>query len=120
MEPQATNAVGYPEFYIYKVPSIGTKAPEVKRVESFAIESDLIDQQSAGDNSAAQLALVPVRPSEERFAYWKPREPLYVPLNRRNIETIEIRLRTAQGIPVRFPPDAGKVMVRLHIRPSLL
>jgi hypothetical protein len=77
---------------------------------------NVLEHVPVGDTKAPILRIVPVSRKHGDIVHNTYEKPLYVPLQQKNFDSIEIDIRTDAGTPVPF--EYGKVLVTLHFRHS--
>ncbi len=103
------------ELDVEDLPWYSRHACDVHRgFHSMYVYCDVLEHVPVGDTRAPLLRIVNVRGSNGESIYRIYDKPLYVPLQKKNFESLEIDIRTDTGIPVPF--EYGKVVVTLHFR----
>lgn len=80
--------------------------------------TDIIESQIVGDVLAPLLKIVNVRGSDGEIISKQYERPQYLPVSRKNIDTIEINIRTHMGELTPF--ERGRSYVKLHFRQKYL
>lgn len=80
----------------------------------FYLYSDIVEPQVIGDIQAPLLRIITVRGHDGDMIHELYDRPHYVPILRKNFQTIEIVIRTHTGNLVSFA--RGKLIVKLHFR----
>jgi len=83
---------------------------------SAVVYTDIILPQIIGNVQAPVLRVVPIDGKVGKLLVYRFNSPDYVTLARSSISSIEINIRTDHGDPIVF--HSGKVMCKLHFRPS--
>lgn len=78
------------------------------------IYSDITQPEIVGDIVAPLLRTLTVKGKDGEMIHEQFERPHYLPVSRKNIETIEIVIRTHSGRYVSF--ERGKLIVKLHFR----
>jgi len=81
---------------------------------SMYVYCDLLEHVPVGDTRAPLLRIVNVCGNSGESINRNYDKPQYVPLQKKNFESLEIDIRTDAGNPVPF--EFGKVVVTLHFR----
>ena len=103
------------KLYISEPSSHTAKKAHIKNYSSMYIYSDVIKYQIVGDSQAPLLATMPLHGSRNQQYFWEFNPPYYLPVNKKSIPSIEMRICTETAEP--FPFDQhGWVVVRLHFR----
>ena len=85
------------------------------KITSFFIYTDIVTHQYLGDRYSKVLRVVALDSSPYTSYVNKIYDaPHYIPLERNNIETIDIDIRDDRGNPAQF--DGGTVITKLHFR----
>ena len=82
---------------------------------SLYVSSDLVKLQTFGNGYEPLIGIVPIVPLANGHEYWKANPPLYLPLNRSILDTIEIWIKNEKREPFPFRENS-KVILRLHFR----
>lgn len=85
-------------------------------LQAIYIYSDLIEPVPVGDTMAPLLRIVDTDSDHGRNCIKQYEKPRYLPVRKKNFDTIEIDIRTDTGM--RVPFENGKVIVVLHFRQS--
>lgn len=80
----------------------------------FYLYTDIVEPQVIGDVQAPLLRIITVRGQDGGMIHELFDRPHYVPILRKNFQTIEIVIRTHSGQLVSFA--RGKLIVKLHFR----
>lgn len=97
-------------------PSMHTaKKAHIKRYSTMYIYCDVIKFQIIGDSQAPLIATMPVQGSRNQHTFWEFNPPYYVPVNKKSIPSIEMKICTERAEPFPFDPHSW-VVVRLHFR----
>lgn len=80
--------------------------------------SDIVEPQIVGDTVAPLLRVIPVKGEDGDMIHEVFDRPHYIPVTRKNFQTIETVIRTHTGRLVSF--DRGKLIVKLHFRQKYL
>lgn len=91
------------------------KRAVISNFSSIFIYSDIARYQLVGDIQAPLLAVVPVKGEDGTQQDWTFNPPYYIPVNKRSIETIEIKLANEFGEEIPFLPG-GLAIIRLNFR----
>ena len=86
----------------------------MNKYNSIYVYTDIIQNQTTGDVKAPLLRVVPVTSKYGTVSCIHYDRPHYLPLNRKDIHTVEIHLRDDQGELISF--ESGKVVVTLVFR----
>lgn len=78
------------------------------------IYTDIIQPEMVGGIVAPLLRILTVKGKDGEMVHAQFERPHYLPLSRKNIESIEIVIRTHSGRYVSF--ERGKLIVKLHFR----
>ena len=79
------------------------------------IYSDIVDYQVVGDSYVPLLRSINIADTDKQYPILVYDKPHYVRLSRRQIEDIEIDIKSDQDQPIPF--TYGKVVIKLHFRP---
>ena len=90
------------------------QSPQLKRVTSMLVYSDIVELSLVGDTQAPLLESLPIQSKFGDQAYWSFNPPYYVCLREKQITTITIQLCDDTGET--FPIADGKVLCRLNFR----
>lgn len=82
------------------------------------IYSDLVEPQIVGDTVAPLLRVIPVKGHDGEMIHEVFDRPHYIPVTRKNFQTIETVIRTHTGRLMSF--ERGKLIVKLHFRQKYL
>lgn len=86
-------------------------------LEAFYVYCDILECIPVGDTEAPLLRIVDSGAERQGTLVRRHYEtPLYVPVQKKNFDTIEVDIRTDTGEPVPF--ERGKVILTLHFRKS--
>ena len=97
--------------YMFK----GDKVADINRgLTALYIYCDILEYVSVGDTKAPLLRIVPVDGRNGESIYKVFGEPRYIPLQKKNFQSIEINIRDDIGNPIPF--ETGKLVVTLHFR----
>jgi hypothetical protein len=91
---------------------------QMNSIRALYVYSDIVKYQNVGDSCVPLLRVVPVD-NAIQFGEYITRTfttPHYVPVLKRNINTIEIDIKTDYSERIHF--GIGKVYVQLHFRPK--
>src|SRR6218665_1886436 len=94
---------------------VSTKAPDVNRgFTSMYLYCDVLEDFPVGDTKAPLLRIVPVTGKSCNIVHNIYEKPIYVPLQKKNFDSIEIDIRsdTVKAEPFEY----GKVIVTHHFR----
>ena len=92
-----------------------TNACDVNRgVSSMYVYCNVLEHVPVGDTKAPLLRIVRVTDKSGHNVHTIYEKPLYVPLQQKNFDSIEIDIRSDVGNPIPF--EYGKVLVTLHFR----
>lgn len=75
---------------------------------------DVLEHVLVGDTKSPLLRIVQVDGKGNDTVHARYEKPIYVPLQKKHFESIEIDIRTDTGKPIPF--EYGKVIVTLHFR----
>jgi hypothetical protein len=92
----------------------GRVADITKGINSLFIYCDLLEHVAVGDARAPLLRIVSAAGSNGEIVTKTFEEPVYVPLQKKNFDSIEIDIRDDLGRSIAF--ESGKVIVTLHFR----
>lgn len=84
----------------------------------FYIYSDIVEPQIVGHTVAPLLRVITVKGEDGDMVHEVFDRPHYVPLSRKNFQTIETIIRTHTGRLVPF--ERGQLIVKLHFRQTFL
>jgi len=101
---------------LYRLALTGVHSPSLPRVESIYVYTDIAKHQAVGDAEAPLLGIIPVKGSFGERCYWSFNPLAYVGVNRSNVSSIRIMLRSETGEPVPFPKDSSSVICGLHFK----
>ena len=93
---------------------VAEQVSKVNKYNAIYVYTDIIQNQTTGDVKAPLLRVVPVTSKYGTVSCIHYDRPHYLPLNRKDIHTIEIHLRDDQGELISF--ESGKVVVTLVFR----
>jgi len=94
-----------------------TKACDINRgFASMYVYCDVLEHVTIGDTKAPLLRIVQVSGNSGDRVQAIYDKPIYVPLQKKNFDSIEIDIRNDNGKPIPF--EYGKVIVTLHFRLS--
>ena len=88
--------------------------PSLRIFKSIFVYTDIIKDQIVGDTQVPLLGALPVIEKPGNQLYWAFQHPLYVPITKNFIDTIEIKMTDETGKTIMFKD--GLAIVRLHIR----
>ena len=94
--------------------STALDAPDVRSVYVYC---DVLEHVAVGDTRVPLLRIVDKSKKKSENVHKVMNPILYVPLQKKNFDTVEINMMTDSGIPVPFRP--GKAFVVLEFRRSL-
>ena len=78
---------------------------------------DLIESTFVGDTRVPLLRTVKVDVTSQRLIHRTYTNPIYIPLQKKHFDSVEVNIMTDTGKPVSFAP--GKSVVVLHFRKSI-
>ncbi len=81
---------------------------------SMYVYCDVLEHVLVGDTKSPLLRIVQVDGKGNDTVHARYEKPIYVPLQKKHFESIEIDIRTDTGKPIPF--EYGKVIVTLHFR----
>ena len=101
------------------IPNTSTQPPLLENPGAMFIYSDIVKYQMVSDTQVPVMGIVPSdgEHADRRTFVFNP--AIYIPLATDELDTIEIDIRTPQGIYFPFWPESN-VMVRLDVRPQLV
>ena len=88
--------------------------PQLKRLSSMFVYSDIVELSLVGDTQAASLGFLPIQSKFGDQAYWSFNPPYKVRLHEKHVTTITIQLCDDTG--EEFPIADGKVLCGLNFR----
>ena len=88
--------------------------PSLRIFKSIFVYTDIIKDKIVGDTQVPLLGALPVIEIPGNQLYWAFQHPLYVPIIKNFIDTIEIKMTDETGKTIMFKD--GLAIVRLHIR----
>src|ERR1043165_2632417 len=92
-----------------------TNACDINRgFSSMYVYCNVLEHAPVGDTQAPLLRIVRVSDRSGHNVHTIYEKPLYVPLQQKNFDSIEIDIRSDVGSPIAF--EYGKVLVTLHFR----
>jgi hypothetical protein len=107
--------LNYDEDEDYVFEFMGANACDVNRgFSSLYIYCNVLEQVPVGDTKAPLLRIVNVSGKSGESVRTTYEKPIYVPLQQKTFDSIEINIRTDTGDPVPF--ESGKCIVTLHFR----
>lgn len=93
----------------------GNRVSDITRgINSIFIYCDLLEHVPVGDTKAPLLRIIDARGENGETVHRSFDEPRYVPLQKRNFDSIELDIRDDLGNPVAF--ENGKLVTTLHFR----
>jgi hypothetical protein len=105
------------QFTLLKDEVRGSYAVDIQNgMYSAFVYTDIILPQIIGDVQAQVLRVLPLGGKPGQLMVFRFNSPDYVTLARSSISSIEINIRTDHGEPIIF--NSGKVLCKLHFRPS--
>ena len=104
------------EYIVFEAtrPTRADLTPQLKRLSTMFVYSDIVELSLIGDTQAASLGFLPIQSKFGDQAYWSFNPPYYVRLREKHITTITIQLCDDTG--KEFPIANGKVLCRLNFR----
>jgi hypothetical protein len=75
---------------------------------------DAVECVAVGDTLAPLLRIVTIKGPRGEMTYIQYDEPRYIPLQKKNFDSIEMDIRDDMGNAIPF--DSGKLIVTLHFR----
>jgi len=100
-----------PAPYVFK----GNKVCDINRgVTAIYIYCDILEYVPVGDTKAPLLRIVPADGQNGESIYRVFEEPRYIPLQKKNFDSIEVDIRDDSGESIPF--ETGKLAVTLHFR----
>lgn len=97
-------------------PSMHTsKKAHIMKYSTMYIYCDVIKYQIVGDSQAPLIATMPVQCFRNQPCFWEFNPPYYIPVNKKYIPTIEMKICTETADLFPFDPHSY-VIVRLHFR----
>ena len=87
-----------------------------QRFHDLYVYSDIVQAQLVGDALVPLLRIVPVQGNDGQRVSRSFERPHYLPVSRREFETIEVNIKRDTGESVPF--ELGKVLLTLHFRQS--
>lgn len=101
----------------YSIVTSDTAADANNGLEAFYVYCDILECIPVGDTEAPLLRIVDSGAERQGTLVRRHYEtPIYVPVQKKNFDTIEVDIRTDTGEPVPF--ERGKVILTLHFRKS--
>ena len=91
------------------------KKASLKKLGTMYIYCDAVKYQIVGDTQAPLIAMLQVEESPNKECHWIFNPVHYLPVNKRSIPSIELRICTESGDPFPFEPN-GNVVAQLHVR----
>ena len=101
---------------LYRLSTVGKRTVRLPKTESIYIYSDVAKLQAVGDTEASLLGIVPVTGNFGERCHWAFNPPIYMGVNKANIEERRVTLRTESGDMVPFPKDCPSVICCLRFR----
>jgi hypothetical protein len=99
-------------------PTYTWKADQVsdisRGINNLFIYCDIIESTIVGDTKAPLLRIVEAKGSIGEIITRTYDDPRYIPLQKKNFDSIEIDIRDQLGAPIQF--ETGRVIVTLHFR----
>ena len=103
------------KLYISEPSTFTAKKAHIKKYNSMYIYCDVIKYQIVGDSQAPLIATMPIQGSRNQQSFWEFNPPYYIPVNKKSITSIEMKICTEKAEPFPFDPNSW-VVVRLHFR----
>jgi hypothetical protein len=118
LEPRLASVLGFPTFLYTNLDyarEIKSNLPEqYVEIGELFLYTDIISHEYIGDVKAKVLRIVGMDSSTNKQVSKLYDNPHYVPLERNNIDTVQIQIKDKTGRIVRF--KSGTVIVKLHFR----
>ena len=121
---QPDNDLTGPSFLTYTLPLRSKNPSTLEYLSSIYVYSNLARYQLIGNTEAPLLGIVPIQASEGEIKtqkgdqqYYAFNPTYYIPLVKKEFDTIEIELKTDFNTPFPFAEDGNsRVVCRLHFR----
>ena len=94
--------------------------PPVGNIRNMFVYCDVVEHVIVGDFTAPLLRIVQISMADPRTAimHTEVNTPLFVPVQKKSFDTIEIGIMTDTGKPVPFRDNSGKSHVILEFKKS--
>jgi hypothetical protein len=117
LSDELVRILGFTDRRFYEGEHVASSAPDLRRRYFLIyVYCDLVESTTVGDVRVPLLRTVVDNDKRTEIAYVSYVNPIYVPLQKRHFDTVDINIMTDEGKPVPF--TNGKSLVVLHFRRS--
>ena len=117
LSDELSRLLGFTQNAFYEGEHVAPSVPDLRRPYFLIyVYCDLVESTIVGDVRVPLLRSVVDNDKRTEIAYVTYVSPIYVPLQKKHFDTIEINIMTAEGKPVPF--TKGTSLVVLHFRRS--
>jgi hypothetical protein len=101
---------------VHSLATVGNEAPRLDAVHALYVHANIVEPQHVGDVMMPLVGYVDIRgmPGDRICHTCNP--PIYLPVHKSYIDSIQVRITDERGQVVMFPDNIGNVVLRLRFR----